>query len=208
MATNGRRNASIMSLYFGKDRDKNMKKILYLFAALAVFTAMSYAQPRTPVKSDETKSASVAPAPQSLPAKYEGGVFGYSKSEKGTLKFDDINERLVFYGKDSKEKFSIPYKSMLVIYPNSKSVRSTAGTVVSNIPVLGAGIVGGLMKEKKRYLVINYNDPDVDSKGTTNFKLETLQTVEAVMQTLAKKANLKPRGDAYYRPAATGGDTN
>ena len=53
-----------------------------------------------------------------------------AKKEDGTLKFDDENERLVFFGKDQKEKFQIPYKSVLVIYPQSKSVTSTTGNVV------------------------------------------------------------------------------
>lgn len=185
-----------------------MKKLIGIFVLISAFVAAGYAQPRTPVKTDETKTVAATPAPNSFPAKYEGGVFGYSKSEQGTLKFEDVNERLVFYGKDGKEKFAIPYKAMLVVYPNSKSVRSTAGTVVSHIPVMGAGILGGFMKEKKRYLVINYNDPDVDSKGTTNFKLSDQQLINSVMQTLAQKANLKQRGDAYYRPMPKTDDTN
>ena len=35
-----------------------------------------------------------------LEAKYEGGMFGYSKKIQGTIKFDDANERLVFFGQD------------------------------------------------------------------------------------------------------------
>ncbi len=95
--------------------------------------------------------------------------------------------------------FSIPYKSMLVVYPQSRSVRSTTGTVVSAIPLPGAGLAG-LIREKRRYLVINYDDPDVDAKGVVNFKLGNKELLNAVINTLGKKAELTQRGGAYYRP--------
>ena len=91
------------------------------------------------------------PHPTSFNAKYEGGIFGFDKKETGTLKFDDMNERIVFYGEDQKEKFSIPYKSMLVVFPQSKSVRSTTGTIVSAIPLTRRRF-SRINSEKNRYL--------------------------------------------------------
>ncbi len=127
-------------------------------------------------------------------------MFGYREKEVGTLRFDDDNERLVFFGKDQKEKFHIPYKSVLVIYPNSKSVTSTTGTVVRHIPLPGAGLAG-LLREKRRYLVLHFDDPDVEAaKGMLNFKLENKELLESVLHSLAGKAKLTQRGDAYYRP--------
>lgn len=184
-----------------------MKKVLVFMAVvLFAFAAAVSAQPRTPEKKTEAKSeqASVrrSSAPDSFEAKYEGGMFGFSKREKGTLKFEDINERIVFYGKDKKEKFSIPYKSMLVVYPNSKSQRSTTGRVIGAVPVPGAGIAGLFIREKLRYLVITFDDPNVEAKGTANFKLANKDLLASVIQTLGEKASLTPRGDAYYRPKA------
>jgi hypothetical protein len=180
-----------------------MRKIFYLFVfGLFVCAATVAAQVRQMEKSSaktETQTSPKTPAPNSFTAKYEGGIFGFDKKETGTLKFDDINERIVFLGKDQKEKFSIPYKSMLVVYPQSKSVRSTTGTVISAIPLPGAGLAG-LMRAKKRYLVINYDDPDVDAKGIANFKLENKELLASVIDTLGKKAEMSPRGDAFYRP--------
>ena len=115
------------------------------------------------------------------------------------LKLDDENQRLVFFGKDKKESFAIPYKSLLVISPSSKSVTSTTGQVVRNIPLPGAAL-GGLIREKRRYLVVQFDDPDVDAKGVINFKLENKALLESVIQTLGQKAKLTQRGDAYYRP--------
>jgi len=127
-------------------------------------------------------------------------MFGFNEREVGTLKFDDDNQRLVFFGKDLKEKFHIPYKSVLVIYPQSKSVTSTAGSVISHIPLPGAGLAG-LMREKRRYLVMHFDDPDVEAaRGLVNFKLEDKALLDSVIQSLAGKAKLTQRGDAYYRP--------
>lgn len=177
-----------------------MKKLLFTFA-LGLFASVPavFAQPR-PIEKTETKSAvKPAAAPASFEAKYEGGMFGFSDKEIGTLKFDDINERIVFYNKEQKEQFAVPYASMLVVYPQSKSVTTTTGNVVKYIPLPGAALAG-FIKEKRRYLVINYDDPDVDAKGVVSFKLENKELLDSVINALGEKAELSLRGDAFYRP--------
>jgi len=174
-----------------------MKKVVLLFSAILLFAAASFAQVR-PVGNETEKKEPVAPAPESFAAKYEGGLFGYGGKEMGMLKFDDTNERLVFFGKDQKEKFSLPYGSLLIIYPQSESVTSTTGSVVKALPLPGA-VLGGLIKEKRRYLVVHIDDPDIDAKGVVNFKLETKELLDSVVGSLAEKANLVQRGEAFYR---------
>ena len=178
------------------------RTVLFFCAALFAFSLNASAQVR-PIEKNETKDAAATmartPAPASFEAKYEGGMFGFNDKQKGTLKFDDVNERLVFYGENQKELFAIPYGSMLVVSPQSKSVRSTAGTVVSVIPLPGARLAG-LLREKRRYLLVSFNDPDSDVRGLANFKLDNKQMLESVVRTLGGKAKLTQRGDAYYRP--------
>lgn len=177
-----------------------MKKVIFAFVlGISLLAISSYAQPRPMEKQPDIKPTPTPAPPQSFPAKYEGGMAGYSK-EQGTLKFDDENERLVFFGKEGKELFGIPYASMLVIYPQSQSVQTTAGKVVSVVPYVG--LLGGFIKEKRRYLVVHFDDPDIENaKGLTNFKLESKEILDSVIFALAGKANLKQRGDAYYRPS-------
>ncbi len=179
-----------------------MKKILVLLCAMIfAFSLNVFAQVR-PIEKSKDQTAPKTQAPESFSAKYEGGMFGFSKKEEGMLKFDDVNERIVFYGENKKETFSIPYKSMLVVYPQSKSVTSTTGNVVKAIPLPGA-MLGGFMKEKRRYLIINYDDPDVDAKGAINFKLQDKELLDSVIHAIGEKAKLSQRGDAYYRPKNT-----
>ncbi|MEQ1924409.1 MAG: hypothetical protein ABL952_18075, partial [Pyrinomonadaceae bacterium] len=88
-------------------------RLIFIAAALAVcFTAVVSAQPR-PI--DKTPNPAAKPAPATFEAKYEGGMFGYSDKIDGTLNFDDANQRLVFRGKDNKEKFGIPYEAFQII---------------------------------------------------------------------------------------------
>ena len=108
-----------------------MKQIFISIGVLLLSVGFCFAQPR-PIPTEKPK-VSVAPAPPMFAVKYEGGMFGYSKKEPGTVKFDDENERLVFSGEDQKEKFQIPYRSILLIYPQAKSVNTTAGTVVGAV---------------------------------------------------------------------------
>jgi len=173
-----------------------MKKIL-LTAALLALPALAFGQPRHMDRS--STAAKPAPAPVTFAAKYEGGMYGFSKKMNGTLKFDDANSRIVFYGEDKKELFGVPYAALLVIYQQSQSVTSTTGNVVKNIPLPGAAL-GGFIKEKRSYLVVNFDDPDVDARGTVNFKLDSKELLDSVLGTLASKAGLEQRGDAYYRP--------
>ena len=176
-----------------------MKNLLFVFVfSLLASVSVAYAQPRSVEKSTKQPSAAKTTAPTFFTAKYEGGMFGFNDKQQGTLKFDDENERFVFFGKDQKEKFSIPYKAMTLVYVGTKSVRSGAGTAVSAIPLPGAGLAG-LIREKRRYLVIQYSDPDVEVRGVANFKLENEQMRESVVQTLGAKAKLTRRGDAFYR---------
>ena len=177
-----------------------MKRIYFLIIALFLCGGAAFAQPRPVDVSSKTPAATPSnAAPASFEAKYEGGMFGYNEKEVGMLKFDDDNQRLVFFGKDQKEKFHIPYKSVLVIYPQSKSVTSNTGNVVRNLPLPGA-MLGGLIKEKRRYLVMHFDDPDVEAaRGLVNFKLDNKALLDSVIQSLAGKANLTQRGDAYYR---------
>ena len=94
-----------------------MKKLLFAIFALFCFSAMMYAQPR-PV--DKTAAKPSKALPESFKARYDGGIFGSTGKEKGYFKFDDTNERVVFYREDNRELFTIPYASLLVIYPDVK----------------------------------------------------------------------------------------
>lgn len=180
-------------------------KFTHLVVALFLFVGAAFGQPRAPEK--ETTAKDVKPAPAIVNAQYQGGFFGVSDKESGQLKFDDANERLVFFGEDGKERFGIPYSSVLMIYPDEKSVTSTTGNVVKYIPLPGAGLAA-LWKEKRRYLILNYDDPDVDAKGTTSFKLENKDILESVIFSIGTKAKLKQRGDAYIRPKVVQATTN
>lgn len=178
------------------------KKLILLALVLFALATASYAQVR-PVEKPTPTAATVKTAPASFEAKYEGGMFGYSRKEKGILKFDDDGERLVFFGKDGKEKFAIPYDSIVVIYPSERKVQSGTGKAISAVPILGAGLGGSLLKKKKHYLAIQFDDQDVNAQGTTNFLLDTGELLDSVIQTIGVKAELTRRGDAFYRPRET-----
>ena len=145
---------------------------------------------------------------QTVPAKYEGGMFGFQKKESGALQFDDANRRLIFLGKDKKEKFSLPYDSIIAVEPTSKSVRSVGGTtagVIAGTVVPGGGLLG-LIREKRRYMTIRFSDRDVEAQGTVSFKVGGTAQINSTVRTLGEKAALTPRGEAYYRPARNRND--
>ncbi len=185
-----------------------MKKLIILlvlglfFSTTSLFAQIRPAESNEDTKKEEkvkVKPKKTKPAPTSYKVKYQGGLFGFSKKQNGTIKFDDINERLVFFGKDGKEKFSIPYKAMQVIYPSQKKVQAGSGRAVGAVPVPGSGILGSLIKKRKNYMIIRFDDPDVDAEGTVNFLLDTEELLASAINSLGQKAKMRQRGDAYIR---------
>ena len=136
-------------------------------------------------------------APQTVKAKYEGGVFGYSHKMVGTLTLDDANNRLLFRNSKQKEVFSIPYGAITGAYADNHAVRPAAATVAQNVPYIGFPL--GLIKTKVRYLTLQYSDPDSKASGNTSFRLENKELLDSVLNTLASKAGLTRRGDIFVR---------
>lgn len=177
-----------------------MKKLLFGFAFIVSCFAGTQAQaPRIIEKKPAEKSPEVL-APASFKAKYDGGMFGYNHKEEGTLRFDDANFKLVFFDSKNRELFSIPYNAIISISPMTHTAQSTGGKVMERVPLPGAGIAGVFMKDKKRYLVVNFDDARRNAKETANFKLESDQLLTTLIQTLGNKAEMEQRGDSYYRP--------
>jgi hypothetical protein len=158
-----------------------------------------YAQrPRTadPTPADATK-ATPAPAPQSMKAKYEGGIFGHNKTMEGTLSFDDTNERLLFSNDKKKEVFFIPYNAVASVFADTQKRRPAAASVGQYIPYIGFPL--GFIKTKVRYLTLQYNDPDTRVAGITSFRLANKELVDSVVYAIANKSGLSGRGDIYVR---------
>ncbi len=191
-----------------------MKKALFFLCLFSLtFTVSAFGQVRPVEKPDDTEKAKKKEntesvevksrvqknLPDSFKVKYQGGLFGFNKKQSGTIGFDDINKRLIFFGKDGKEKFSIPYKAILVIYPSTKKVQAGSGRAVGAVPVPGSSILGSLIKKKKNYLIVQFKDPDVGAEGKINFLMDTQKILASAINTLGQKAEMKQRGDSYLR---------
>ena len=172
----------------------------YVFAAvLALFLVAMPVAAQRPRAADDDPNQVVTPprqAPPTVKAKYEGGVFGYTKKKTGTLTIDTTNNRLVFSDK-GKEMFHIPFGSITGAYGDSHYKQPAAATVVSHVPLYG--IPASFIKTKVRYLTIQYDDPDSKAAGVTSFRLENKELIDSVLYTVATKAGLKKRGDIYVR---------
>lgn len=171
-----------------------MNKFLVVLSAVILFSGIAMAQPR-PVEKTLVVNAN---APTSYEARYEGGLFGASKKETGSLTFDDANERVVFL-REGKEMFGIPYASLIMVYPDSKESVPQAGKVISALPLPGAGLAGLLSKSTK-YANMTFEDPDVQANGTASFRFKDKAKLLEFIGQLGTKAKLKQRGDAYYKP--------
>ena len=170
-----------------------MKRTLLLFSTVLCLALCTLAQPRPVEKAPTTSNTS------SYLARYEGGMFGSSQKEKGNLKFDDENLRVVFYRADGKEMFTIPYEALVVIYPDSTADVPQSGKVLSKMPVPGAGLFD-LMSKNTVYANLTFDDPDIDAKGVAKFRFDTQPLLVDFIHNLGTRAKMVQRGDAYYRP--------
>jgi len=173
-----------------------MRTIFSLLLLGVLCTGALAQRPRT-ADSGPGKTPDPPPAPKSVKAKYEGGVFGYRNTMNGTLIFDDDNKRLVFKDNKPPKEIQIPYEAITSAFADTQKRRPTAATVASNIPLYG--IPAGFIKTKVRYLTIQFQDPYSKVSGITSFKLENKQMLESVLKALAEKTGMTLRGDVYVK---------
>jgi len=175
-----------------------MRVFAVLVLSLLISIAAFAQRPRTTdTSSTKSSTVAVAPAPQTVKAKYEGGVFGHNNTMTGTLSFDDTNQRLLFRNKLQKEVLFIPYDAVTSAFADTQKRQPAAATVASHIPYVGFPF--GFIKTKVQYLTLQYNDPDSNASGITSFKLENKEILASVVKTLAEKAGLTARGGIYIR---------
>ena len=170
--------------------------IIMLVPAMAVTVAAQ--RPRT-VPADQTGTTKPAAAPQTVKAKYEGGIFGYNKKQEGTLSFDDPSGRLVFRDKQQKEVFSIPYNSISQEFADTQSRRPKAATILGSVPMIYGPNPIGFIKTKNQYVTVQFYDPDSHAGGVTSFRVENKEICAAVVAALAEKAGLVPHGEVFVR---------
>jgi len=168
---------------------------------MIVAVTASAQRPRTTSQDATAPSTNVPappPAPQTVKAKYEGGVFGYNKKMNGTVNFDDASQRFVFRNDKGKEILFVPYNAITGAFGDTHSVRPAAATAAGAIPSLYA-LPAQFIKTKVRYLTLQYSDPDSNVFGVTSFRLENKDILDSVLNTLAGKAGLSRRGEIFVR---------
>ena len=174
-----------------------MRIIFSLLLTGALLTAAFAQRPRT-MEPEPAKTPAPSPAPKSVKAKYEGGVFGYTKTMEGTLMFDDANNRLYFKDKKPPKEISIPYDAITSAFADTQKRQPRAATIASHVPVIYS-LPAHFIRKKVRYLTLQYSDPDSKVNGITSFKLENKEVLESVLAALAQKTGMTLRGDIYVK---------
>jgi hypothetical protein len=174
-----------------------MRTVFTLLLVGLMLTGAVAQRPRT-MEPEQDKAAAPKPAPKTVKAKYEGGVFGYNKTMEGTLTFDDENERLIFKDKKPPKEIHIPYNAITSAFADTQKRRPAAASVASAVPVIFT-LPARFIKTKVRYLTLQYSDTDTKVNGITSFRLENKEVLESVLTTLAQKAEMNKRGDIYVK---------
>jgi TonB family protein len=174
------------------------------FAAIALLAFSLTVSAQRPRSVDESVKPKPAPAPKSVKAKYEGGIFGYKKKQEGTLSFDDENNRLVFHDKTGKEVLFIPYTAINQEFADTQANRPKSATILGSVPVPYGINPIGYIKTKNQYVTIQFYDEVGRVGGVTSFRVENKEICNSVVATLADKAGLVPRGDIFTKPSPEG----
>jgi hypothetical protein len=150
------------------------------------------------MESNPSAKPAIPAAPKSVKAKYEGGVFGYTKTMEGTLLFDDANNQLLFQDNKSAKQINIPYAAITSAFSDTKKVQPKAATIAGAVPTIYS-LPAQFIKTKVRYLTIQYSDLDTRVSGITSFKLENREIIESLLAALAEKSGMTLRGDIYVK---------
>lgn len=173
--------------------------VVMLIAVMVV--AIAAQRPRSmSTDNDKKDTPRPAAAPQTVKAKYEGGIFGYNKKQEGTLTFDDANNRLVFRGNQQQEVLSIPYSSISQEFADTQSRRPKSATILGSVPMIYGPNPIGFIKTKNQYVTLQFYDPDSHAGGVTSFRVENKQICASVVNTLGEKAGLVQHGEIFVRP--------
>jgi hypothetical protein len=176
-----------------------MRTILTVLLFGAMLTGAFAQRPRTMEPDpNQAKMSTPAPAPKTVKAKYEGGVFGYTKTMEGTLTFDDENNRLLFKDKKPPKEISIPYSAITSAFADTHKRQPRAATIAGAVPTIYS-LPARFIKTKVRYLTLQYSDPDSKVSGITSFKLDNKELLESVLYAVAQKAEMTARGDIYVK---------
>ncbi len=158
----------------------------------------AYAQRPRSMETEPSQKATTAPAPTTVKAKYEGGVFGYTKTMEGTLTLDDNNNQILFREKKGAKQINIPYSSITSAFADTQKRQPKAATIAAAVPIIFT-MPAHFIKTKVRYLTLQYNDPDSQQAGITSFKLENKEVLNSVLVALAEKSGMTQRGDIYVK---------
>ena len=180
-----------------------MRLIGSLLLLGALFTGAYAQRPRSVDPEPVKKTTTAASAPVTVKAKYEGGVFGYTKTMEGTLAFDDGNSQLVFKDKETAKSLHIPYDAVTSAFADTQKRQPAAATVASNVPSIYS-LPAHFIKTKVRYLTVQYSDPDSNQSGITSFKLENKEILNSFLASLAEKTGMTQRGDIYVKKKELG----
>jgi hypothetical protein len=173
-------------------------RTIYSLIILVSLATCAYAQRPRSIEPDPAQKPAVAPAPKTVKAKYEGGIFGYRQTMEGTLTFDDENSQLLFKDKKTPKQLHIPYAALTSAFADTQKRQPGAASVASQVPLLYT-LPARFIKTKVRYLTLQFNDPDSQQSGITSFKLENKEILESVLVTLAEKTGMTLRGDIYVK---------
>lgn len=165
---------------------------IVMAAGLATFAQ----QPSVTNQGGQQTSSSARARAQTVEANYEGGFPGYPHIIKGTVTLEDLTDRLVFRDKKWREIFSIPCSAIIGAYRQTNSTRSRDPMIEGPSAYLRPDYY---IKIKRRYLVLQFTDPDNDTSAATSFRLDGNKEVEATLLLLAEKAGLTPRGDGFIK---------
>jgi hypothetical protein len=173
-------------------------RTIYSLIILVSLATCAYAQRPRVIEPEPVQKPAVAPAPATVKAKYEGGIFGYRQTMEGTLSFDDANNQLLFKDKKTPKQLHIPYAAITSAFADTQKRQPGAASVASQVPLLYT-LPARFIKTKVRYLTLQFNDPDSQQAGITSFKLENKEILESVLVTLAEKVGMTQRGDIYIK---------
>ncbi|HXC70645.1 MAG TPA: hypothetical protein VN644_11745 [Pyrinomonadaceae bacterium] len=173
-------------------------KTISALILLGVLATGAFAQRPRSMDPAPAQTPAPAPAPKTVKAKYEGGVFGYTKTMEGSLTFDDGNNRLLFKDKKPPKELHIPYDAITSAFADTQKRQPAAATVASQVPLIYS-LPAHFIKTKVRYLTIQFQDPYSKVSGITSFKLENKQMLESVLKALAEKTGMTLRGDVYVK---------
>lgn len=118
----------------------------------------------------------------------------------GSLIFDDENKEIVFQPKNGINQVMFGYSLIKTVVQDNESKISTAGSIISSVPITGANILGSSLKKKTYFVrIAGFKSTSTADIEIITFRVESKNASDEIVQMINERIKRRNSNDKSIR---------